>query len=303
MSRRRASASRAVPGPEAPRTWGVLVAEVDESLEEDLGVVLGVEGLGSETRAGSEGRAEVRLYFPSTQVARSKLEVVRRLLAEDPTCQLRVDEVEDRRWVEAFQASLRPFELGTGFRVHPEGGDPPAEDGDGRRPILLVPGQAFGTGEHETTRLCAALLEGSVRPGQRWLDLGCGTGILSVVAHHRGAAEVQAYDNDPQAVSVAREVLGVNRLDHRVRVAEGSVREAASRQWHGVVANIELPFFLSEAPRLAALLMPGGRLIASGFLGRDVEEVTSEFEQAGLSAVETALDGPWAAVVAERRES
>ena len=303
MTRRRASTWQAAPGPEARRRWGVLVVEVDEALAEDLGYVLGAEGLGSETRADSEGRVQVRLYFPNTQVARAKLDEARRLLARETTCELRIEEVEDQYWVEAFQASLKPFDLGANFRVHPDGGERPVSDPGGRCPILLVPGQAFGTGEHETTRLCTALLERTVGSGERWLDLGCGTGILSVVAHHRGAAEVWALDNDPAAVAVAREVLAANRVEDDVHVSEGSVGDVADRRWHGVVANIELPFFLSGAPRLAGLLAPGGLLIASGFLGRDVEEVSSVFEQAGLRTVESRIDGPWAAVLAKRGES
>ena len=304
MTRRRASASRSEPGTEARPSWGVLVAEVDETVAEDLAVGPGAGDLGSETRGSSPGRVEVRMYFASTQVAQDKLDEVRRWVdaraVGRAACELRVEQVEDERWVEAFQASLKPFELGARFRVHPEGGERPSAGRDGRSPILLVPGQAFGTGEHATTRLCATLLEGAVGGGQRWLDLGCGTGILSVVAHHCGASEVRAYDNDPQAVAVAREVLAANRLDDRVPASLGSVDEAAARTWHGVVANIELPFFLAEASRLAGLLLPGGLLIASGFLERDVEEVTLVFEQTGLTVVETVVDGPWAALAAKR---
>ena len=306
MARRRASKSRTAPGAEARSRWGVLVVEVDDFHAEDLSVVLGDEGLGSETRAVSSGRSEVRLYFPSTQLARAKLEEVRRLLTayamDGETGEPRVEQVEDRRWVEIFQASLRPFDLGTRFRVHPEGGKRPETGPDRRCPILLVPGQAFGTGEHPTTRMCAALLEAKVDPGERWVDLGCGTGILSVVAHHCGAAEVRAFDDDPQAVAVAREVLAANRLSDPICASLGSIDEAGKREWNGVVANIELPFFLTEARGLAGLLLPGGLLIASGFLGRDVGDVTTAFDQAGLATIETVQDGPWAAIVAELGE-
>jgi ribosomal protein L11 methyltransferase len=215
----------------------------------------------------------------------------------------RVERVEDRHWVETFQASLRPFELGERFRVHPEGGDRPPVPCDGRHPVLLVPGQAFGTGEHPTTRMCAGMLERHVRPGASWVDLGCGTAILSVVAHHCGAAEVRALDNDPHAVQVAREVLAANGLADRVRASLGSIAEAGSRSWDGVVANIELPFFLAENRHLAALLRPGGRLIASGFLGRDAGDVKGAFEEAGLTGVEQTLDGPWAAIGARLAEA
>jgi ribosomal protein L11 methyltransferase len=264
-------------------------------------VVIGDEGLGIESRPGPERRSVIRIYFPTEERARAKMDEVRRLLVStgrDPgTWQLRVDQVEDAGWVEAYQSSLEPFDLGAGFRIHPGGGEPAPERGGVRVLILLVPGQAFGTGEHATTRLCVGLLEKTVGRGERWLDLGCGTGVLSIVAHHCGAGEVWGYDNDPQAVAVAREVLVANRLEDRVQVSLGSVIEATHRPWHGVVANIELSFFLANTARIAKRLLPGGSLIASGFLERDIGDVAAAIERSGLTAVETAVDGPWAAVV------
>jgi ribosomal protein L11 methyltransferase len=280
----------------------VLVVEVADLLAEELSVVLGDEGLGSETRTLASGRSEVRLYFETPQVAHAKLAELQRLLTvfepERASGEPRVEQVEDLLWVQRFQASLRPFELGQRFRVHPEGGGRPPTEPDGRYPIVLVPGQAFGTGEHPTTRMCAALLEASVEPGDRWADLGCGTGILSVVAHRCGAGKVRAFDNDPQAVAVAREVLAANRLEAPVCVSLGSIDEAGQRDWHGVVANIELSFFLTESTRLAGSLRRGGTLIASGFLWRDVGDVRIALERANLKTVDTVQDGPWAAIVA-----
>jgi ribosomal protein L11 methyltransferase len=303
MKRRRAGTPSARPRREARRRWGVLVVEAGPALTEELAVLLGDEGLGSETRDLDDGRTEVRLYFASLAVARAKRQQLTGWFEgrERATARVRVEEVEDLRWVETYQAGLRPFELGRRFRVHPEPGEGPVDEPDGRIAIRLVPGQAFGTGEHSTTRLCAALLLDEVGVGgERWLDLGCGTAILSIVAHHLGAAHVRAYDIDPDAVSVAREVLAANRLGDVVTVTRGSVSEVEEEGWDGIVANIELPFFENEASNLAALLRPGGRLIASGFLRSDVEAVGRRFFAAGLGQVRTAVEEPWAAVLARR---
>src|SRR5213075_275452 len=99
---------------------------------------------------------------------------------------------------------------------------PDARGGE-REPIVLVPGMAFGTGEHETTRLCAAALERLVVPGSRWLDVGTGTGILAIVAARCGATKVVAVDNDPEAAHVALEVVRRNGLEDSIEVLEGSL--------------------------------------------------------------------------------
>ena len=126
---------------------------------------------------------------------------------------LTITDVGDEGWVEAWQRSLAPIPLGTRFVVLPHENLPaPAS----REPIRLIPGMAFGTGEHATTRLCAGVLEDLVVPGSRWLDLGCGTGILAIVAARLGASSVAALDLDPQAAQVAEEVVRC-RVELRTR--------------------------------------------------------------------------------------
>ena len=182
--------------------------------------------------------------------------------------------------------------------VDPTGRGVPA----GRRiPIRLVPGRAFGTGEHATTQLCAEQLERQVVRGSRWLDLGCGTGLLCIVAAGCGAGEVLALDVDPEAVRVARAVLRDNRPSARVVLALGSLETAATRLWDGIVVNINVAFLLGAAASLAARLEAGGWLIASGFLVDDVPALLDTFGRAGLSEHRRLERRSWAALVLQRR--
>jgi ribosomal protein L11 methyltransferase len=164
-----------------------------------------------------------------------------------------------------------------------------------------VPGRAFGTGEHATTQLCAEQLERHVVPGSHWLDLGCGTGLLSVVASSCGAGQVLALDIDPEAVRVARAVLTDNRPSARVVLALGSLDAAATTVWDGVVANLSAEFLLGAARHLAARLKIGGWLIGSGFLVDDLPALLDAFGRAGLSEHQRLERGTWAALVLRRR--
>jgi ribosomal protein L11 methyltransferase len=212
-------------------------------------------------------------------------------------CGGRVDAVEDLHWVERYQAGLQPFPLGERFLVIPDGSD---RIEPGRVSIVLVPGRAFGTGEHPTTRLCAAALERWVEPGSRWLDLGCGSSILAVVAAHCGAGHVLARDDDPEAIEVAREVLAANALTSRVGVEIGSAHGLRGAGLDGVVANIAARYFLDHGREAAAALREGGVLAASGFLGEDAAEIARALARAGLTTLEEDESEGWGLLVARR---
>jgi ribosomal protein L11 methyltransferase len=302
MPGRQTNPADAASGPTEKRRWGVLSLEVPEPLAEELAGRLAPESTGSEIWASHPGTAGVRLYFDTAEQARRAFLAAERILRsigrEPADCGLRQDEIVDGRWVERYQASLSPFDLGNRFRVHPEAGYERGTEADGRIPLVLVPGRAFGTGEHSTTRLCAGLLETLAGAGGRWLDLGCGSGILSLVAHYCGADEVEALDVDSEAIRVARDVFAANGLGESLVARIGSTEEASRVVWDGVVANIELSFFLREAARLAGLISPGGVLVASGFLECDRPEVSTALGEAGLIVAREVVEAPWAALVA-----
>jgi ribosomal protein L11 methyltransferase len=192
-----------------------------------------------------------------------------------------IDPVDDDRWVERWQASLAPIPLGAGFVVVREEGSGVR---DGREPIRLVPGMAFGTGEHPTTRLCAAALEERVAVGSRWLDLGAGTGVLAILAARRGATRVLAVEVDPDAANVASSVVAANGAAGAVEVRLGSIDAVGVERFDGIVANIQASFFLANAAALAGALAEDGVLLASGFLDEDVTDVTSALRSAGMHA-------------------
>ena len=255
------------------RVWGALELELPERVHERIIAELPVECLGVEVHDDSSGTGGLTAYFGSEDEARRAARRLAGLLEQSGlgARRPRVRAIADGGWVERYQASLRPFDVGVGFTIDPAGGGSAVA---GRRSISLIPGRAFGTGEHPTTRLCIGAVERYAGDGERWIDLGCGSGILAVVAAKCGVAEVLALDVDPEAIGVAREVVRVNGVEPRVRVTLGGAEEATPGCWNGVVVNISVAFLEQTAGRLRGLPLPGGIVVASGFLENERDVVS-----------------------------
>jgi len=284
--------------------WRVLTARVPEAVDDEIAAVLGKGSLGVEVAPSGPGMSDVRVYLaPVDDEASWRDRAAAVLGAHGLTpadAALAIDPVVDGRWVERWQASLAPIPLGARFVVVPTGQDGVA---GGREAIRLIPGMAFGTGEHETTRLAAAGVERETVPGSSWLDLGTGTGILAVVAARCGAARVLALDLDPEAARVASEVVRANEAAGVVEVRAGSIDAARGERFDGVVANIQSSFFLAHAEALSEVLRPGGVLLASGFLDGDALEIGAALAAAGIDGTAQFADGPWVCLRARRRRA
>jgi ribosomal protein L11 methyltransferase len=271
---------------ERARSWWALIVPVsDAAHEERLVGRFDAASLGAELRDADAGR-ELVTYFDSREGAGA----FAASLEEGLAGQVRLEELADGGWVERYQASLQPFELTPGLRVDPTGGAAPDAG-----TIRLVPGRAFGTGEHPTTRLSALALEKYVGDGTRWVDLGCGSAILSIVARLRGASRLLAIDLDPEATEVAAQVLQQNEIE-QVELATGSY-ELAGSGWDGVVANILSGFFVEHAAELPRLLSPGGLLVASGYQSDEVGLMLRTLRSAGFELVEQFEADGWGAMV------
>ena len=160
---------------------------------------------------------------------------------------------------------------------------------------------AFGTGQHQTTAMCLRALEELVRPGIAVLDLGCGSGILAIAAARLGAERVVALDIDPLAVRAARENALANSVVRLIEAREGTLEAAAfDAKFDLIAANISGLTLERLAPSLARALVPGGALIASGFLDDAVDGLSRSFKAAGMQPERAVEDGVWRAIVARK---
>jgi ribosomal protein L11 methyltransferase len=227
----------------------------------------------------------LRAFFPQeTDVA----EVARDLGQRLPGVEIReADAVPVEDWLAAWKASFTGFSLGESHFILPTWLPEPSTD---RAVIRLDPEQAFGTGTHDTTRLAAALLERLVRPGDRVIDLGAGTGILAMVAALGGASEVVAIEPDEEAARCARENVARNGLE-RIRVENAGYESYESLEADLIAANITRQILEEAVLRMRAPL-----LVLSGLLADEVDEFASRLPPA-RRVRETWTSGEWAALV------
>jgi ribosomal protein L11 methyltransferase len=167
----------------------------------------------------------------------------------------------------------------------------------------LDPGAAFGTGQHETTRLCLAALDAQLRPGMHVIDLGTGSGILAIAAARLGAASVLALDTDPQAIEVARENVARNNVERAVRLRVGSVGDDSDPVVSAdlIVANISSQTLLALLPAIAAALVPEGLAILSGFIEPAAAGIDAAARGSGLVSLTVGAENEWRCLVAQKR--
>jgi ribosomal protein L11 methyltransferase len=184
-----------------------------------------------------------------------------------------------RDWVAFAHEFLKPMEIGARIFVCPEWRDDPTPPG--RIRIEVNAGLAFGTGAHETTRLCLEAIERHLKPGITVVDVGTGSGILAEAAVKLGAAHVLACDNDPEAVTVARG--NFDRAEVDVELSGYPVSDFPDHIADIIVANISPAWIADLAPEWVRVLKPDGLAILSGFEAADIPLVKAALQQAGGS--------------------
>ena len=253
--------------------------------------------LGTEERdaAGGDGLALVAGYFetePRVEAVRAALLEALTIygLASSDVRALSLREVEGRDWLAEWKRNWKPAEVGR-FVIAPPWSEVP-EGGD-RVVVRVEPGMAFGTGTHETTRLCLAAIEKHFGGGSL-LDVGTGTGVLAIAAAKLSpAARVEACDTDPLAVSVAEENARLNGVADRIVFRVGSVGETTASA-DLVCANLTADVILPLLPALLGATC--GRLVLSGVLATQAGQVCARLVELGAAGYELTRDGEWVAI-------
>jgi ribosomal protein L11 methyltransferase len=248
---------------------------------------------GFENTLQTEMPASVVACVVEVPGAREKIAALQADLEAAGALDVLVAAYEEQNWEEAWKKFFKPRRIGRHFVVRPtwETFDALPDD----LVIVLDPGQAFGTGDHPTTRMCLALLEDADVEGKAILDVGCGSGVLSIGAMLLGAKEVFAVDIDPLAIEVTKENAALNSVAVRAQVSDGLPEVTDAGYPSVVLSNIISAAVIRIAQDVARVISPGGRWIVSGILNANWPDVLEVAEANGFRLRDRVEEDEWVA--------
>ena len=209
--------------------------------------------------------------------------------------------VKDEDWSENWKQFFKPLKIGEKILIQPQWQPLKEGEAEGRTVFKVNPGMTFGTGSHDSTRFCIEEIEKHIKSGDTVLDLGCGSGILSIIALLLGAESCDAVDIDPNAVDVAYSNLELNGVEkERYHVVHGDVIEnselrATFKTYDLVAANIVADVIIALSPYVTGFMKPEGVFVCSGIINERAEEVKSALENAGLEIINAKQSEEWTA--------
>jgi len=208
--------------------------------------------------------------------------------------------LERKNWNEEWERSYEPIEVGKDIRVRATFHEP---DPDFTYDLLIQPKMSFGTGHHETTWLVMNEQLNLPHAGLSIMDVGCGTGILAILASKLGAVSLVGFDIDEWAVENTAENFAMNGLGAEAEVFKGTINEVpADKKFGGILANINRNILLDEIPKYVSHLLPGGWLVTSGFYEMDQADIENCGAKNGLTKLRSNTRNQWATVIFEKNK-
>lgn len=204
------------------------------------------------------------------------------------------EEIEDENWNERWEEeSFSPVDIDNKIVIRAAHHPAPA---DAVIDIIVKPSMSFGSGHHHTTRMMCRAIH-SLNPSGRVLDVGCGTGVLSIAAIKCGAEHADAVDIDPWSTASAEEAAQLNGIAEQISVLLGTVEAVVGRKYDMVLANINRNIILNDIDRYVEALNDGGKLLLSGFLVEDIADITTATSERGLCPIAQSEEEGWVCLV------
>ncbi|GAX02958.1 ribosomal protein L11 methyltransferase [Secundilactobacillus pentosiphilus] len=250
--------------------------------------------------------AKVTAYFPATVYVPEIVPEIKRqvdgLKAYDldaAPAEVTTDRVDESNWATEWQKYYHPVQVTRFLTVVPSWEDYQPKTRD-ERLIILDPGMAFGTGTHPTTKLSMQALEIVIHGGERLIDVGTGSGVLSIAAKQLGAGDIRAYDLDQVAVDSAKKNLALNPVAADVRVAANDLLTGITGEADIIVANILAEVILPLIPQAWNLLPVHGYFVTSGIISDKIDQILAAQRQQGFKIRQTLKMGDWYGVIAQK---
>lgn len=239
----------------------------------------------------SRDEAAVSFYVETMEEAEeAKTELIKRFAEQGQSYDIQLIRLDEQDWENNWKQYYHPVEIGEKLVIVPEWEEFDAQPG--QIIVRMDPGMAFGSGTHETTRLCAAMLEKHLPAGAKTLDVGTGSGILAIAAEKLGAGKIDAYDIDPMAVRVAGENMEKNGC-RNITCGVSDLLSAVSGVYDFVVANITADIILRLAPGVGNHLKRGGLIALSGIIDSREADVMTAMTAQGFVLAEKTAENDW----------
>lgn len=272
--------------------YGLYIEDYSD-LEQGAREIAHIDLIDEELLARDRTRSVIHLYIsPEESPAEAASYLRERLTAAGIGFELAAEEVNEEDWANNWKAYFKPLPVGQRLLIRPTWER--VEDAEGRQVLSIDPGMAFGTGGHDTTRLVLETLERYVTPDTDLLDVGCGSGILSIAALLLGARSAVGVDIDPLAVKTAEENGRINGFaPPRFTVRQGDLAKRVSGRYGVVAANIVADAIIALSPAVPRFLEPEGVYIVSGIIDTREAEVSAALAACGFAVIERREHGGW----------
>ncbi|WP_282458122.1 50S ribosomal protein L11 methyltransferase [Ligilactobacillus aviarius] len=285
--------------------WTELVVETtNEAIDAVTNILMENEAGGVQIDDDDLNDVRIITYFPANVNVAEKvpeLEMQIKGLSQfgiDPgKAAVKLSDVNDDSWRDVWKKYYHPVRITRYLTIVPSWEDYQPENAD-EKMIRLDPGRAFGTGTHPTTRLALLALEKEIRGSESMIDVGTGSGVLSIAAKYLGAGEIDAYDIDDEAIKATKENVALNPIAKDINIGTNSLLDGISKKVNLIVANILAEIIVPLIPQAKECLNPGGKFITSGIINDKKDLIVNELTKHGFVIDEILNQKDWYSIIA-----
>ncbi|HIZ56705.1 MAG TPA: 50S ribosomal protein L11 methyltransferase [Firmicutes bacterium] len=274
--------------------YGIYIEDY-ANLETEVREIARIDLIDEELLQKDRSHSKIHIYIKPAENPMEAVSFLReRLEAEKIPYSIHTLQVKEEDWETTWQKYYHPMRVGRHMMICPSWETCTLAEGDLQ--ITLNPGMAFGTGTHETTRLCMTLLEQHTAPDKTILDIGCGSGILAITGVLLGAKRAVGVDIDQLAVKVAEENAALNRVSDRTQFLLGDLTDQVSGQYDIICANIVADVIIRLLENIQTFMAPGAVLLCSGIIVEREPDVVSALQAHGFTVTNILHEGGWSAI-------
>jgi len=278
--------------------YGIYIEDYSQ-LEQEVREIARIDLIDDDLLKQDRSNAKIHIYIdPEDNIGEAVSFLRERLTAEKIDHSIDSSSVKEDDWLNNWRKFFKPMPIGEKLLINPSWFDD--TDPEGRAVLNIDPGLAFGTGKHETTRLCMEALERHINGGEKVLDIGCGSGILGIAAVLLGADSAFGVDIDELAVQTANENAVVNKVSDKFTAVAGDLVDKVEGKYDIVVANIVADAIIALSAQVGRFMKPDAVYIVSGIIDTRADDVIAAVEDSFEIVEENTLGGWYCFVLRQR---